>query len=128
MDDLWPRDLMDGFERISTPLSVLKEQASFLGPKFGNLIEGKVEPARWTNEARYPFHMFYLCYDIQLYPIQVLLDEDIFSQIEVQEFSVICGNRMLEIDSQDNFLKGLQMIFGSKKLKKLIGALLSQIG
>ncbi|MGO9117707.1 MAG: hypothetical protein ACLQPD_08860 [Desulfomonilaceae bacterium] len=144
MDDLWPRDLVDDFERTSTPLSVLKEQASFLGPKFGNLIEGKVEPASWTNEGRYPFQysfslfaptlenytfiMFYVCYDIELYPIQILLDEDILAEIEIQEFSRICGNRMLEIDSQDNFLKGLRMIFGSKRLKKLIGALLSQVG
>ena len=68
-----------------------------------------------------------LFYDIELYPLIMFLDEDIFGEIDVQGLAQVVGTKRLSIDSQDNFIKTLTMIFRSKKLKKLIGALLSQM-
>jgi hypothetical protein len=100
MDDLWPDDLMDSLDKVKTPISILREQASLLGTKTGNLIEGKVYTASWEDQKDYPFQygfyleaptlenyrftMFYLFYDIELYPLIMFLDEDIFGEIDVQ--------------------------------------------
>ena len=61
MDDLWPDDLMDSLDKVKTPISILREQASLLGTKTGNLIEGKVYTASWEDQKDYPFQYgFYL--------------------------------------------------------------------
>lgn len=40
MYDLWPEDI--GYSNIKSPLTILKEQASYLGAKTKNLVNGEV--------------------------------------------------------------------------------------
>lgn len=40
MVDLWPADI--GEPNIRTPVSILREQASLLGEKTNNIVEGQV--------------------------------------------------------------------------------------
>jgi len=149
MDDLWPDDLIDRAEKVETPLSILKEQASILGQKTANRIEGKVvDQGKWSRQDRdqypfqyrfliiaptlenYRFDVFSVYYGIDFYPFLMETDRDISEEIYLEcevEPSHIGSESEFSVKSEDQFRELLKKIFGSTKVRKVVAALLSQM-
>ncbi len=139
MEDLWPDDLME-VARVRTPLSILKEQASILTAKTGNLIDGEVLQITKASDSfsyvfhivarapgNYRFRVFRIYHEIMLYPVFLTVDTDILGELESVKGAEQIGENEFQLDSQDFFQDVLKKIFGSDKVRKVIGALVSQI-
>lgn len=99
MRDLWPSFPTSG---PKAPVTILREQASFLGQKTGNLVEAEVsgESRNIVDETRkhpgmflydfvivapalggYRYRLFQIAHDVSLYPVEIYPDEDILEEI-----------------------------------------------
>jgi hypothetical protein len=129
---------------IKSPLSILKEQASMLGPKTQMIVKAEVErgniefylrsnfiPAADFKKFIYEFYivapflnyryrLFSIIHDVDLYPVEFLLDVEIEEEIIGEE------NQLLRADSESEFIDRLGRILNSDKTKKVIRALLAQ--
>ena len=56
MEDLWPKEI--GTAEITSPVAILREQASLLGQKTKNLVEADVSPL--NNDTDTIFYHFYI--------------------------------------------------------------------
>ncbi|HGJ66429.1 TPA: hypothetical protein ENS27_13785 [bacterium] len=136
--DLWP-DKIAIDEKIITPVTILRQQASLLSDKTQNVLEGEVEDVKNTSEP-YDFHYaFYIIapnlnnyryrlldifYNISpLYPLRVELETDIYKEISPKFKS---QKRTIGATSEKDFLDLLKEIFNSKKVLRVISVLLSQ--
>lgn len=153
MDDLWPEDLTQ--IQLKAPVTVLKEQAELLAQKTEQVVSAEVRPETAPLESpkslfkevvsqlsglsqsmsfRYGFYikapglgnyrhrLFAIIHDIRLYPVAVEPDPDIRAEIAPEGE----GPPPLEADSEEAFRALLKQIFGSKKCKQIIRAILSQ--
>jgi len=68
----------------------------------------------------YSYRLFYLAYDVDLYPVRIALDEAI-----AKELGVVRGQTMTASGEQD-FTDILQQIFASQKTRQVVEAILSQ--
>ena len=99
MRDLWPSFPTSG---PKAPVTILREQASFLGQQTGNLVEAEVGGAQVIGLdgaqvlggrffydfvivapalGRYRYRLFQIAHDIRLYPVEIYPDEDILREI-----------------------------------------------
>lgn len=137
MLDLWPEEIK-AVTLPRPPVIILKEQAALLGERTKNLIEGKVLPISelWrtgtrqdfgfefviaARSLRYTYRLFSIFYSIEFYPVSFQMDEDIVEEMHLDKGAPI------DATNEDEFLEILKTIFGAKKTKQVIGALLSQI-
>ena len=121
--DLWPEDITEP-SLIATPLSILKEQATFLGEKTKNLIEGEVRSGGDSNNfvhqffllapalKNYRYRLLTVSHRIELYPVTVSFDPT------GQSFGA---------ETQEDFTALLATLFAHEKTKKVIQALKAQI-
>ena len=76
----------------------------------------------------YRYELFTITHDIQLYPLIICLEHDIYSEIErFSNFLVKTEENKFEIKSENEFLEILKAVFGSEKTRRVITALLSQL-
>ncbi len=152
MQDLWPEDIVISAEKLKAPVTILKEQASLLGKKTQNLVEAIVRtnermqaPERFAYDfylvapalSAYRYRLFTIMHGIQLYPVNVYVDRDMAAEIAPGRvgredmpmiFSGIPGEqRELLAKSEEELLEILKKIFGAKKTKQIIQALLAQM-
>lgn len=119
--DFWPDDF--GEASIRTPVSILKEEASFLGPKTRQLIKAEIMQSSTTDGRfianftltvpglnNYRYQLFQVMFPITLYPLQV-----------------IWQNRGMTMANQDQFIAQLREIITSPDTIKLVQALLAQV-
>jgi hypothetical protein len=105
---------------VRTPASILREQASLLGSKTSNLIEGKVE-SRVAGSSfnhsfnlvvpaldNYSYELFQISHDINLYPVHVGFQYDV------------------DLENEEAFVKWLARKLTSPKTRSIIGNLLAQ--
>ena len=116
--DLWGEIDTEG--PSSTPLSILREQASLLGQKTGNVIEAKVETLTISNTFvhklllvapalnNYTFELLKIIQPIQLYPVSTPASKD------------------LRLDDEESFVKWLREQLSSDETHRIITNLLSQ--
>ena len=118
--DLWPPDIAP--ELVRTPVSILRTQATALGRRMSNVLEGEV---RTTPEGDNFYHDFYVVvptfggyryrllrvfHDIKLYPVNVVSGAD----------------RGKELQNEQEFMTWLRNVFASPDTQRLLGALKSQ--
>jgi hypothetical protein len=140
MIDLWPNDLATVTTR--SPLTILKEQASLLGAKTNNIVKanvrdasaykGVVKPFNYnfviTSPAlgNYTYRLFTISYDIDLYPVEFIVDDAIALEMEVGQHGAPYGPRdELIARREEEFIKILSRILGSEKTRQVIRAILS---
>jgi hypothetical protein len=132
MENLWPD--FDEMPKISTPGTILKEQARALGARFHNKIVGDLNVIRNPGLFMYSFRLEcpllgyrYLLFKaeyglIDFYPIKVTVVGDIAEELsDTREESVI------EAPNEKEFKAILSRIFSAKKIKHVINALLQHL-
>ncbi len=125
-DDLWPDNIAQ-IGNLVTPLSILKEQATYLTKKTKSLLKGSVvnwsdEYDRWAYNyaffieapvlSNYRYHLFTIHHDTKLYPLVIT------------EFT---GDDFSEITSQDKLLEVLKIMFNHAETKSVIRSMLAQV-
>ncbi len=141
MTDLWPETI--GTVRVKSPVAILREQASLLGQKTQNLVQAQVkggpaDPRTFLYFFQivvpaldyYKYELFTINHDIAFYPLTIFLEEDIC--IELEKSSTLSpwqktAEDAFKIETEDEFLEALKIIFGSEKTKRIVTALLSQL-
>jgi hypothetical protein len=80
-EDLWPREL--GLGAVTTPVSILRNQASLLAEKTHGILEGAVETATSGDDiyhrfyvvvpamGRFRYELFRVHHSVTLYPVVV---------------------------------------------------------
>jgi hypothetical protein len=145
MIDLWPNDI--AFTGVKAPVSILKEQASLLGEKTKNLLKAEVrlsEPDLLDTQSvmekmfglrqfyyafyfvaptlnNYRYKLFTISHGIQLYPVQINIDDDI-------KFEVLGKNTdgIITASSEEEFIEILKKVFNASKTKKIMQSILAQ--
>jgi len=127
--NLWPEDI--AVTDAVAPVSLLKEQASLLGDRTKNLVEGRVTPGVGKSVAlmleggftydfdivapalnNYRYRLFSVSHGVEFYPL--VIDAPPFSVAE------------LHVENEEEFLKTLEAIFSSDKTKRIISSLIAQ--
>lgn len=121
--NLWP-DFKA--EETTTPLTILKQQAAFLGEKTKGLVRGEIltNPAGDTSDkfmhefrlvapalGQYRYHLFTVRHDVRLYPVVVFS-----SAIDLKGSAA----------SEAEFLELLARFFGNEQVQRIIQAMISQ--
>ena len=121
VEDLWPDDF--GQADFVTPVTILKGQASMLGPKTNNLVEAEVKS---TTQGygfvhtlsliapaldNYSYKLIQVSHTIELYPVDVVF---------------LPSNEGYTVMGQDALMKSLGRMFNDDRTKSLIRALIVQ--
>jgi len=116
LTDLWGN--LDTEAPSRTPLSILKEQATLLGQKTGNVVEASVKTIALSNTFvhrlllvapaldNYTYELLKFIQPIQLYPVSISED--------------------LRLDDEESFVKWLGEKLSSNETHRIIANLLSQ--
>ena len=149
MTNLWPVEIEA--TTLTSPVTILRQQASFLGKKTKNIVLGEAK-ARENDDfdfsyifyivapalGNYRYKLLTIYYNIDLYPVIIEVGEEIYKEIlgikaETSSFFVALLHppiykikNSFQADSEDSFLNVLKVIFNSTKAKHIISALLAQ--
>lgn len=120
--DLWPDDITVVGD-LKPPLVILREQATLLGNKTKNLVEGRVVTQSLMDgyfkhtfmvespTLNYTYPLFHVSHPPEFYPAQIIGD----------------GNNVIgEAVDQESFVEELRKVLSSEKAKKIITALIAQ--
>ena len=120
--DLWPSDI--GVSELVSPVSILRKQASFLGMKTKNLVEGKVELTQDNGKnfqyvfylvapalKNYRYRLFIIIYPVEFYPVTIDFE---------------AKNKGLTAKDYDDYLAKLKGVLTDEKTTSVIKALISQ--
>jgi len=127
--NLWPEDI--AVTDVIAPVTILKEQASLLGQRTKNLVEGRVSPGigkgldmfdagRFTYDfdlvapalKNYTYRLFSISHGVEFYPLTI--------------DSATLNSADFKVNNDEEFLKALETIFSSGKTKGIISSLVSQ--
>ena len=127
---LWPADLYIPPAQ-TPPITILREQAAWLGQQTRNLIEGEIittdaGDSRMIHalEARamtlngYTYTLFYVEHDINLYPVTLYRS---FAAAKAQADPIASAN------SEEEFKAALRKLFASEETRRTLGAMMPQI-
>ena len=141
MTNLWPEDI--ALKRIErrAPVVILREQASILDQKTGNLLKGEVVQHKIDThfgEAfaysfnivappldNYSCYLFYIAHNVKFYPLMIRPEHEIMNEIApnlVQQ-----NMEYIKANSEDEFLEILKKIFSAQKTRQVIESLLSML-
>jgi hypothetical protein len=125
--NLWPEDI--AVTDVIAPVSIMKEQASLLGQRTKNLVEGSVNRGididsfgenRFSYDFdlvapalnMYRYRLFSISHDIAFYPLTLN--------------SAALNSNKFTVSNEEEFLKALETIFSSEKTKAIISSLIAQ--
>ena len=80
----------------------------------------------------YTFRMFGMWYDASLYPVRISLDRDIAAevqnsfQVHRERLAPDYEEHLIVAESEEHYLEFLTAVFSSNKVRRVIGAILSQ--
>lgn len=119
--DFWPDIAVE--EPVTTPLSILKEQAAVLARKTNGLLEGRVENSTRGREFRYVFKIVAPTldnYSYELFRVRhgVLLYPAWIQGPQLQD---------TELKSEQEFVDALKQVLSSDETMRVISALLAQV-
>jgi hypothetical protein len=120
--DFWPDDI--GRSSLRTPGVILKEVASQLGTKTQQVVKADVRTSSGSDGQfyqyfvlvvpamdNYKYQLFYLLHPITLYPL-----------------SLFWKDTWIPVASEEQLIEKVKEIIGSPETRKIIQALLSQVG
>lgn len=132
MESLWPKDL--GANLNKAPVTILMEQASFLGEQTNNLVKATVEAEKsYSRDFKYAFYIVaptlenyrYLLFDIshgvELFPVTFDLDGKIREEIKAA-----VGKTYPVAQNEQEFMEIFKAILNSNKLRNIINSILAQ--
>jgi hypothetical protein len=142
VEDLWPKQ----FEQTKSrpPVAIIKEQASLLGTKTKNVVEGSVTKVMSDSgdDIKYNFYLvapvmgnyryllFGIEHDIRMYPLFITLEseilEEVLAQMEPEGTKKRYSNRYVQVENEEEFRDALKKIFSAKKTREIISAILTQ--
>lgn len=143
MIDLWPDKI--AVEKMITPVTILRQQASLLGKKTKNIVQGEVRSSKdnftsfnyafyivATALDNYRYKLLEISYDLSLYPVDIEVEEEIrekalpnFQNVEVSA-TLNTMKRFVCANSEEEFKEILKAIFNSTKVLRVISVLLAQ--
>lgn len=123
--DLWPSDI-NVLPNISTPVSLLREQATLLGEKTYGLVEAEVRSGGDKDEDKYSqfIHTFYLVapaldnYRHKLFTVT--------HKVELYPLTIRFSNQDFLANDSAQFTECLKKIFADEKTKSVIQAFIAQ--
>ncbi|MDM8553558.1 hypothetical protein QUF75_02375 [Desulfococcaceae bacterium HSG7] len=142
MLDLWPPEIAN--ERIKTPVMILREQASLLGEKSGNLVQGEVVGDNNNPKnliyyfyvvaptlGNYRYQLFALEHETITYPLKIHVEELILDEIRTDVKTDSKTDNFMEyeiihVDNEAGLIETLKAIFRSNRTRRIITALMSQ--
>ncbi len=143
VEDLWPEELEAA--KIRPPVSILREQASLLGQKTKNLVEGDVIGIERGKDISYSFSLvapalsgyryllFTMSHDIRMYPLSINMEGEILVDVNPELYhgwgvgpDIYASVHNEVAENEAEFLTLLKKIFSATKTKQLIAAMLSQ--
>ena len=120
--DLWPSEF--GYEDLTPPVTILRQQATILGQKTRNLVEGDVVTS--SSSAGYFAHTLYLvapAMDGYRHCLFTVSHEVAFYPLHV----VKCGASTTVLCSNEaEYLEALQTVFAEEQTRKVVSALIAQ--
>ncbi len=137
-DDLWPKQIKPA--EFRAPASIIKEQAAILGERTKYLVEAKVTLTNKEEDTMeytfslsspalggYRFRLFRVRYDVFMYPLYIYLDKEIYDEVvkrnpKEQQSSFY----KIKIKDEAELLDILRSVFGARKTKDVIAAMLAQ--
>ena len=146
LEDLWPGKL----EPVKTrpPVAILREQASLLGAKTKNIIEGRVESYSdvfdestdmkysffvVASTLNYSYRLFTITHDIRMYPLTIKMDTETYEEVNPKKPGGMGVGEMMrrqrnevQANNEENLTEILKKIFASRKTIQIIGAMLAQ--
>jgi hypothetical protein len=140
MKNLWPSKFEPNTQRA--PKAILEEQAGFLVKVTGGIVSAEVSPINQIDAFsyglandfvyrfdivgsfidNYKFTVLRISHDIALYPVKVLIDENIGS--ELQGTKSLLGFQRTS-NSPDDFESLLEQVFQSERMKSIVGSIIS---
>ncbi len=143
-DDLWP-DNISLNTSLKAPVTILREQGTLLGRKMNNLVEGVISEVSddyrdaVSEEKDYFTYRFYIAapalgdyryrlltisHSIDLYPLDITVDRSVLEELPDD----VEPNDMddLVVGSQEEFIEILRAIFATKKVRRVIEAIIAQ--
>lgn len=149
MDSLWPEIV--AATKITTPLSILREQGDILGKITSNILEGEVisatdeNPSSGNNAdlirlfemssvekeaAREPNPVFYHSFYIKVpslgnYRYKLFY---VHHPITLYPASIVVDGQTLKCDSESEFKHHLKVVLSAKKTTDILAALINQSG
>ena len=131
--DLWPDDIAVA-DSSKFPVIILRQQATLLGQKTQNIVEGEVrsifddihaspKKTYFGHEfnivapalGNYRFRLFNLEHSDDVYPSTIYISE------EREE-----GEKAIIVESDEGLIEALREIFATEKTKRIIHALIAQ--
>ena len=118
-DNLWPENIADS--NLTTPVTILKEQAALLGEKTRQLVKGEVVTQTTGNlfvhyfyivapTLSYKFELFTLSHGVNFYPL-------------VMKYL----NNTISLSSEGEFKDKLKEIFAAPHTLNVVHSILAQV-
>ena len=116
---------------------ILKEQASILGQRTGNLVKAEVRQNHASGKTftfhflivappldNYIYKLFEISYNIEFYPLRIKVDTAILKELNPERAADPLD---LEVESEEKFMEILKKIFKSEKTRQVIDSLLAMM-
>jgi hypothetical protein len=114
-EDFWPADIV--MDVPVSPVNILRAQASKIGEKTKNIVEGRVRTSSYLGElvhsfelvapalGNYSHELFVVTHPVTLYPVKVAGDY---------------------LETEEELIKWLKAKLASPETKRIVGSLLAQ--
>jgi len=145
-DNFWPEDITAS--TVRPPVAILKEQASLLGKKTNNVVEGLVSELATLDEqdriehvfslvapalGGYRYRLFTMGHDIRMYPLTIRVDSENYNLVnpktpdkETVADRLRRQRNEFKVDNEPELKDLLKKIFATRKTRQIIGAMLAQ--
>ena len=146
LTDLWPDDIEH--TSIKAPVTILKEQGAFLAKRTRNIVVGRAESTQIISRGspddrfkysfylsapamNYVYGLLKISHSDDLYPVEITAGEELYAELpdELRSKLIDDGSGAnLIADSEEEFMEILRAIFATKKVRKVIEAIMAQSG
>jgi hypothetical protein len=142
--DLWPENFQEPDSQA--PVSILREQARFLGQKTQNKVEGEVHTSSGNHHLgefqhhfflvappldHYRYRLFSVYQGIDFYPLHIVVNDGdkMGTELHRQLFRRFGESApgTFTVQSPGQFYDALELILKSDKTQRLVGSLMAQM-
>jgi hypothetical protein len=120
---LWPNDIAISNNNLRAPVTILRQQATFLGEQTQNLVVAEVNSENRDGTFWYGFNLVAPALGNYRYRLFSIIHSINFYPIEIDFFGV---DGLIKVSSEQEFIESLKTIFASEKTKQVVQALMAQ--
>jgi len=118
-DDLWPANIADS--NLTTPVTILKEQAALLGEKTRQLVKGEVVT---QTTGSLLFHYFYIAAPTLNYRFELF---NVSHSVNFYPLVMRYLNHTTSLHSEDAFKEKLKEILASQHTLNVVHSIIAQV-